>query len=179
MSKFYFYIWLRWASRVSLCSIMLASVLSLCISSYIYLSQGMRTFNMEVFLALKNVFIFWFPISWSLALLIALFRSLKYLFNTKISGYEFKLYSCDMKDTIEDVGYGDLLSVWRRWLMLMVWLVGSLMIVALAFTHIFSSLDSLFSWFSIYWLYGFILASGYFSFILMSQRCKRVRIVKC
>lgn len=179
MSKFYFFLWLRWAVRLSLCSLVLASIVSLGITAVTYINQGMTTLNSEVILALQNLFLFWFPISWSLALLIALFRALKYIFNTKISGYELKLYSCDLKDVLQEIGYGDLVKVWRKWFMLMIWLVGSFMILALFFTYIFTSLDSVFSWFSIYWLYAFILVSGYFSFMIMSHRCKRVKIVKC
>ena len=179
MNKFYFFLWLRWAVRLSLCSIFLASILSFSITTYTYLSQGLPSLNSEVYLALKNVFIFWFPISWSLTLLIALFRALKHIFNTKIAGYELKLYSCDMKEILEDIGYGDIVKVWRKWFMLMIWLVGSLMILSLVYTYIFTSLESVFSWFSIYWLFVFILVSGYFSFMIMSHRCKRVKIVKC
>ena len=55
-------------------------------------------------------------------------------------------------------------SVWRKWFMLLIWLVGSIMIFALALTHLFTSYSGLFEWFDIYWLFGFILMEGYFSF---------------
>ncbi len=179
MSRFYFFLWLRWSVRLTLCSVVLASGLAFVTTLYLYINQGIPTLNSEIFVALKNVFLFWFPIFWSFTLLLALFRSLKYIFNSCIYGYELKLYSCDSKDILEDIGYGDLVKVWRKWFMLIIWLIGSLMIFSLAFTYLFSSYSGVFEWFNIYWLFSFILASGYFSFILMSVRCKRVEIQKC
>lgn len=179
MSRFYFLLWIRWSFRLTICSVVLASLFALIITSYIYINQGMPTINSDIFIALKSVFIFWFPILWSLTLLLALFRSLKYIFNSCIAGYELKLYSCNSQDILDDVGYGDLIKVWRKWFMLIIWLVGALMILSLVFTSLFTSYSGVFEWFDIYWLFGFILLSGYFSFIFMSARCKRVKIVKC
>jgi hypothetical protein len=139
----------------------------------------MPSLNTEVIQALLNIFKFWFVVFWSITLLLALFRSLKYIFNRCIYGYELKLYTCDTKELIEDIGYGDLVKVWRKWLMLIIWLVGSFMILSLAYTYMFTSYSGVFKWFDIYWLFGFILLSGYFSFIIMAARCKRVKVVRC
>lgn len=179
MSKFYLFLWLRWSLRLTLCSVILAAIFSSLITSYIYINQGMPTLNSDIINALFDLFMFWFPIVWSFTLLIALFRSLKYIFNSCISGYELKLYSCDSKDILEDIGYGDLVKVWRKWFMLLIWLIGFLMILSLAYTYVFTSFKGVFEWFNIYWLFTFILIAGYFSFIFMSARCKRVKIVKC
>lgn len=186
MSKFYFIVWLRWALRVSLCSLLLAAFFSFAITLYTYVSQGLVEITPEVSAALFDIFGFWFGIFWAFTLLLALFRSLKYIFNTCINGYEFKLLTCaSVKDkskeeeVIEDIGYGDLVKVWRRWFMLNIWLVGSFMIIALVFTNIFTSYDGVFEWFNIYWLFGFILLSGYFSFVLLASKCKKVKISKC
>ena len=142
MSKFYFFLWLRWSLRVTLCSTLLASALALAITSYIYINQSMPALNSEVFEALLNIFKFWFPIVWSLTLLLALFRSLKYIFNICFAGYELKLYSCDGKYILEDIGYGDLVKVWRKWFMLIIWLVGSLMVLSLAYFGKVENVDS-------------------------------------
>ena len=179
MSKFYLFLWFRWSLRLTLCSVVLASGVASLITLYTYISQGIPTLDSDIFIALKDVFKFWFPILWSLTLLLALFRSLKYLFNSCIYGYELKLYSCDLKEVLEYIGYGDLVKVWRKWFMLIIWLVGSLMILSLTFTYLFTSYNGVFEWFNIYWLFAFILISGYFSFIFISHRCKRVKVVKC
>ena len=93
-----------------------------------------------------------------------------------------KLNRCMKKEkseTIDVVGYGDIKAVWRKWLMLMIWLVGAQMIIALVFTKLFTSYEAIFDWFSIYVLYAFILLAGYISFILLSSRCRLVAIKRC
>ena len=182
MKGFYFALWLRWAFRITICSLALALVLATFVTAFIYMSQGMQTLNSEVYVALFDVFIFWFSIAWNFTILIALFRSLKYIFNACYSGYKLVLHTCQNRsnsEVIEFVGYGDLFKVWRKWLMLIIWLVGVQMIVAVLFTMFFTSFNAIFDWFNIYVLYVFILVSGYFSFVLLSARCKLVKVKKC
>lgn len=179
MSRFYLLLWLRWAIRLATCSVVLATLFSTLITAYMYIAQGMPKLDIEVVDALKDLFEFFFPLLWSFTLLLALFRSLKYIFNRCVGGYEFHLYSCDLKERLLHVGYGDLVKVWRKWFMLIIWLVASFMILSLAYTYMFKSFESIFDWFDIYWLFGFILIAGYFSFILISSRCKRIKVVKC
>ena len=177
MSRFYFLLWWHWAVRVSICSVVLAVLISGVGTLFIYFSQGSKTLNEELLLALGDIFIFWFAIIWNLTLLIALFRSLKYIFYRCYAGYKIELFSCQ-KEKIFDVGYGDLIKLWRKWIMLMIWLVGVEMVFSLVITKILS-LENVFDWFNIYFLFGFILAAGYFSFVLLSARCKQVKVVKC
>lgn len=186
MSKFYFILWLKWALRLTLCSVLLAVLLASIVTAYLYFSQGMPELNSEVSSALLDIFKFWFPILWSITLLLALFRSLKYIFNSCINGFELKLLTCSSAkdenaedEIIKTIGYGDLVKVWRRWFMLIIWLVGSFMVLSLVYTHLFTSFSGVFEWFNIYWLFGFILISGYFSFILLGARCKKVKVIKC
>lgn len=179
MSKFFLLLWLRWALRLTLCSTLLALFFSALLTLFLYFSQGASELTYEVYIALFDILKFWFMIFWPLTILIALFRSLKYLFNSCINGFELKLLSCDEKSYIKPIGYGDLVRVWRKWLMLLIWLVSAFMIFALAYTYMLSSYNGLFEWFDIYALYIFILIAGYISFIVMSSRCKKVKIHKC
>lgn len=179
MYKFYLLLWLKWAARVTLCSLFFASLFSGFITFFIYAYQGLPTLSQEVTNALFEIAKFWFPIAWSLSILLALFRSIKYIFNSPIAGYELKLYACGEKKILLHVGYGDLVKVWRKWFMLIIWLSGAQMILALAFTYVFSKHESIFEWFNIAWLFGFILLSGYFSFGILAKRCSRVKIQKC
>ena len=182
MSRFYFILWLKWALRLTLCSISFASILAAFVTLFIYISQGMPTHSSEIYDALVQVFLFWFVILWNFTLLVALFRSLKYVFNSCYNGFKLQLLSCpkDSKsEVLESIGYGDLLKVWRKWFMLIIWLVGTQMIFALIFTKFFTAYNGIFEWFNIYILYAFILVAGYFSFILLSARCKRVKILTC
>jgi len=142
----------------------------------------MQELSNEVLLALSQIFLFWFAIIWSFTLLVALFRSLKYIFNSCHKGYKLNLLSCPSEgesEVIKTIGYGDLVKVFRRWLMLIIWLVGAQMILAVAFTKIFTFDTAIFEWFNIYVLYAFVLVAGYFSFMLLGTRCKKVKVVKC
>ena len=179
MSKFYLFLWLHWVARVTVCSVVLACGISASLVLFIYFNHNMPSLNAEILKALFDLFKFWFPVAWSLTLLIALFRSLKFIFNTSYFGYELKLMGCKSYDILDVVGYGDLVKVWRKWFMLLIWLVGSIMVLALVITYLFSSYIGLFEWFNIYWLFGFILIAGYFSFVLLGMRCKKVKVVKC
>lgn len=160
----------------------MASFISFFISLFLYINRGMQELTSEVLTALVQIFFFWFAIVWSLTLLVALFRSLKHIFNTCYSGYKLNLLSCPSEgesEVIEIIGYGDLVKVFRRWLMLIIWLVGVQMILAVTFTKLLSFDTAIFEWFNIYVLYIFVLVAGYFSFMLLGTRCKRVKVVKC
>jgi len=182
LSKFYFRLWASWATYITIRSFFLAAVMSFLVSSVLYVKQGYPSLNSEVIDALLSLFKFWFVILWNVAILLALFRSTKYLFNRCFAGYKLNLLTCVKEqnaEIIDPVGYGDLVKFWRRWFMLLIWLVASEMIFSLVLSFFFSSSESLFEWFNIYILFGFILLAGYFSFMLVSNRCKQVRIVKC
>lgn len=178
MNNFYLQLWINWVVRVTLCSLFFTSLVSLSITFILYLNYNITNFNDEIFNALVDIFLFWFPIAWSFSILLALFRSLKYIFNHCYSGYKLSLLSCQ-KTTIEIVGYGNLVKVWRKWFILMIWLVASEMILSLLFTSFFTSFNSIFDWFNIYLLYIFILIAGYFSMIILSAKCKKVRLERC
>ncbi|MBE0514862.1 hypothetical protein [Sulfurimonas sp.] len=179
MSRFYILLWFRWAVRLTVCSIFFAALFSFAVTLFIYISRGLPELTPEITVALFDIFRFWFPVLWSFTILLALFRGLKYIFNSCINGFELKLLTCDGSSIVEVIGYGDLVKVWRKWLMLLIWLVGSVMILALVYTNLFTSYSGLFEWFNIYWLYGFILFSGYFSFIILSSKCKKIKILTC
>ncbi len=179
MSKFYFLLWLQWALRVTVSSVLMSIFFSSIITLFIYIRQGRAELSSEVIEALVQIFSFWFPLIWGLSLLIALFRSLKYIFNRCLNGYELKLLECNKSDVIEVVGYGDLVKVWRRWFMLMIWFTGVQMIIVSGVIYAFDIYDFISDWFSIYILYLFILISGYVSFILLGGRCKKVKVRKC
>ncbi|MGE4420224.1 MAG: hypothetical protein AB7D38_10410 [Sulfurimonas sp.] len=179
MSRFYILLWLKWAARLTVWSIFFAVLLSFAVTLFIYISRGLPQLTPEITDALFDIFRFWFPVFFSFTILLALFRGLKYIFNSCINGFELKLLTCDGSSIVEVIGYGDLVKVWRKWLMLLIWLVGLVMILALIYTNLFTFYSGLFEWFNIYWLYGFILLSGYFSFIILSSKCKKIKIVTC
>jgi hypothetical protein len=179
MAKFYFLLWLRWASILTIKSVLLGAALAILILFALYIKQDMPSLNQEIVTALWDLFVFSFAFTWSFAFLLLLFRRLKFIFNTCINGYQLELLSCKENEKIEPIGYGDMLKVWRKWLMLLIWLVGACMIIAIIFTTLFTSHDGIFEWFSIYWLYAFILMSAFISFVLLGSRCKKIRLTRC
>lgn len=178
MRIFYFLLWFRWGIRLILCSVTLALLISFIITVVIYIKQGSPIFSPEVFIALFNIIKFWFPLAWSITLLVALFRSLKYLFNIDIKGYKLLLLNCSL-EVIEEIGYGDLVKVWRKWFMSMIWLVSIQMLLALSFTYFLKPSLNIFDWFNIYILFVFILFAGFIALVLLTGRCKRIRVIKC
>lgn len=179
MAGFYFRVWIKWVVRLTLCTLVLVFGLTLLIIALLYINKGMPALSAEVMAALADLFKFWFPIVMSFTLLIALFRSIKFIFKRCYNGYKFELLSCDGKEVLKYIGYGDLIKVWRRWFMIIIWLIGAQMVLALAFTNLFTTYGGVFEWFSIYWLFGFLLIAGYISFVLLGSRCKQVKVMKC
>ena len=182
MRKFYSLLWFKWAWRLTLNTLVFSTVFTLLITGIIYVSQGLVTLSSEVYRALLDIAFFWFAIVWNLSLLLFLFRGLKRLFNVCNAGYVLELFSCPdegKSELIEVVGYGDLVKVWRKWFMLIIWIVGAQMVLSVAFSSLFSLSESIFDWFNIYVLYIFILVAGYLSFMILGSRCKRVKISRC
>ncbi|WP_457743332.1 hypothetical protein [Sulfurimonas sp.] len=183
MSKFYFLLWLRWAIVLTFLSVILAFVIAAFITLFTYINQGTRTLDTQIYQALYDIFKFWFALSWSFTVLLSLFISLKFVFNRCTAHYKLNLLSCPNKSEIsyvlEKISYGDLVKVWRKWFMLLIWLVGAQMIFILIFMKFFSSYTTLFEWFNIYILYIFVLIAGYFSFMILSGKCKKVKVAKC
>lgn len=182
MSKFYLHLWLSWALRLTLSSLILALFFSLGMTFFLFAKQGFPALTKEVIVALLSILKFWFAPLWGITLLFSLFRGIKYIFNICKKGYSLELLSCPKEGKIEHikvVGYGDLIKVWRKWLMLIIWLIGAEMIVAIVVKYLLSSSSFSLNWFNIYVLYAFILLAGYFSFMILSARCKRIRLVKC
>jgi len=186
VNRFYFFVWFQWAIKLTVYTCILAFFIAGTITIGLYINQGMKPFSSELNLALLTIFKFWFVLAWNFALLIILFRSLKYIFNKCIGGYKFQLLTCPneenknaTREVISNIGYGDLIKVWRKWFMLIIWIVAVEMILSVVVMKVLSSYESIFDWFSIYVLYIFILTAGYFSFIILSTRCKKVRIIRC
>jgi hypothetical protein len=182
MFKFYSVVWLGWMLRMFFVSILLTSAVSLLVTLLLYIQQGMPPLNVEIYEALFAIFSFWFLLLLNISIPLALFINAKYLFNACVNDISLKLLSCPKDgdvEVIEHIGYGDLVQVWRKWLLLIVWNTAVLMLLSVAFSYLFTSYNSIFDWFSVYLLYFFILIAGFFSIILLTSRCKRVSIGAC
>lgn len=182
MSQFYRAIWIVWMMRMVGWTLLLSFAFALLITVILYLKEGTPSLSIEILRALFDISLFWFLLALNFAIPLAFFISVKSLFNLPFGGFAFELLTCPKKGesgVIKDIGYGDLLQVWRKFLFLIIYNSAILMLIAVVLSYIFTSYESIFSWFSIYLLYLFILLSGYPSIILLASRCKRVRIVTC
>ncbi len=176
MRRFWFKLWLSWAVRFSVESILFASAFSFVVSAAIYYLKGMPDLQSDVLYALSDIFRFWFAIFWSMTLLLSLFRGLKYLFNHCYEGYVLKLLTCKGAETIETVGYGDITPLFRKWMMSMIWSISTLMIFSFIVSYF---LLNSYNWYNIYVMYIFILISGAITLPLMGHRCKRIKLQIC
>ena len=179
MGRFYLRLWADWVVRLSLESVIGAFFLTLGVVGYFYVKKGMPELSDEVSDALVNIFRFWFSILWSVAFLAALFRGVKYFFNKCYNGFVLHLFSCSSKERIEPVGYGDLIKVWRRWFMLLIWITAAFIVVRVIVGHFLFGIESVFSWLGLPELYAFVVAAGFFAIVLSTSMCKRVKVELC
>ncbi|MDD2358103.1 MAG: hypothetical protein PHX13_09370 [Thiovulaceae bacterium] len=176
MRRFWFKLWLSWAVRLSIESLLYAFILAFLLCSAIYFSKGMPPLQKEFLFALGTIFQFSFMIFWSITLLVSLFRGLKYLFNRCYEGYALKLLTCKGDEVIETIGYGDLTPLFRKWMMSMILSLLTLMILSFIVSYF---LLSFYNWYNIYVMYIFILISGGITLPLMGHRCKGVKLYVC
>ena len=179
MGRFYLRLWLAWVVRVSVESVAVAGVVTLVVVLFFYVHKGLAPIDAQVQEALWQLFVFWFWIVWSVTFLLSLFRSVKYFFGRCYNGYLLRLLSCDLKESIESIGYGDLLKVWRRWFMLLIWIVSVFVLVGSAIGRFLFFKESLFAWFGLGWLYLFVMGSGFFAIVLSISLCKRIKVERC
>lgn len=182
MLKFYIVIWFYWVLRMLFVTLFTTISIAVIITFVLYIKQGIPSLSFEILNALFKIFEFWFLLAINFAIPLALFISVKYLFNRCVNGFSFKLLSCPkdaQNEIITEIVYGDLVQVWRKMFFLVIWNSAILMILALIVMYFVREQHTLFSWFSIYLLYLFILLSGYPSIVLLNNRCKRVRIMAC
>ena len=177
--RFYLALWVRWVLRVALESIGFGVVLTAGIVMYVYMQKSPQTLSQEIMDAFGVIFGFWFGIVWSATFLLALFRSVKFLFERCYAGYRFVLYDCKLKERIERVGYGDLVRVWRKWFMVLVWISAIVMVFVSIFLRFVFGISEVFAWFDIYTVFVIVSLSGYVSLWLLPLRCKRVKVERC
>lgn len=173
-SSFYiglYFFWLRW---VGIRTLLLSLILSFLASSAVYISKGAIALNEESLSALKEVFYFSFPISFSLSLILMLLLVFKQVFFYKISGYKIYLYDCEDK-CIEKPLLSDVTMLWRKWLFVTLWIILIFLVVFLGLYKLFTSS------FPVQWINGWsltfliaIFGGSVFSFGLI--QCKKVRI---
>jgi hypothetical protein len=179
MRKFWFLLWFNWAIWVSISSVLIAGVFDFFITFGLYIYKGMPELNSDTLNALTDIWLFWFSIIWSMALLLSIFLSVKRLFNRCYTNSKLQLLTCNEQELIDIVLLGDIVKVWRKWLMVIIWFVAIEILVFSVLRYILGFGMEFWEWFSMYWLYIFILFAAFLSLPLMVARCRRIRLVSC
>ncbi|MDF1880104.1 hypothetical protein JHD50_02105 [Sulfurimonas sp. MAG313] len=172
---FYARLYLFWLTWVSIRAFLLSGVLAFLSTIYIYFSKGSVPLNQDSFLALKQIFLFSFPIAFSFSFILMLLLVFKAVFYKKIAGLTLSLYDCEDKK-IQKPLLSDVSKLWRKWLFLSVWAVLFLILLLLGLDTLFfegTHSKFIFNGISLYF-YVLILGGGVFTFGM--KRCTKVRV---
>lgn len=171
-------LWLYWLWWMLLYSVAAAAVADGAAVGVIYLLKGAPQLDTSVYGALEAIARVAFVPLWCAALLWAHLMVTRRLFSCCLGGKRLILLTCKGDERIYPVGLGDVLPIWRRFLMLIVWTVAleAVLVVGIA---------ALFGGFSITThlsapMLGVMSAFGALAALLvMLRRCKRIRITQC
>jgi len=179
MRKFWFWLWFRWALWVSIFTFVSAGVSDLLLTVVIYLLKGAPDLDSVMIDALFDIWKFWFVIILSVTLLLGIFLSMKRIFNVCYEHHKLQLLTCKDAQVIDIVLLGDTLKVWRRWLMILIWGISVEVLIVSVVRYIAGFSSGFWEWFSIEWLYLFMLIASLVSMPMLLLRCKRIRVVRC
>ena len=179
MRRFWIGLWWQWALWMTLRSLLWAAIGSVVVTLVLYGYKGMPALDEEVLTALADIACFGFPVVWCISFLAAFFLSVPRLFGRCIDHFRMTLLSCDGETPIENPGSADTLRVWRKWLFVIVWAVAAEVVIAALLYYPFSTEEGVMAWFSLPWLYLFVLLAALATLPLMGARCPLVRVQRC
>lgn len=174
--KFYFKLYLFWASWVTLRSVAYALFLSFFSAVLVYISKGFAPLNEETFLALKKIVYISFPIAFSLSFIIVLLLVFKALFAQKIDGQRFVLHNC-AHEKIDEPLLSDVTDLWRKWLFVTVWAVLLFLVLLIGLSKLLLDVYPPLTWFNGLSLYFLIISLGGIVFVFGIKSCKKVGII--
>lgn len=174
--KFYFKLYLFWASWVSIKSVAYALFLSFFSALLVYISKGFAPLNRETFLALKEIFFISFPIAFSLSFIIVLLLVFKALFSQKIEGHSFVLHNC-AHEKIEEPLLSDVTGLWRKWLFVTLWAIVLFLVLLIGLSKLLFGVFPPLSWFNGLSLYFLIISLGGIVFVFGIKSCKKIGII--
>lgn len=174
--KFYIKLYLFWALWVSIASLFYAIILSILSALFVYISKGFPLLTMESFLALKEIAIFSFPISFSLSFILMLLLVFKKIFTQRIEGFSLRLYDCKDEKIVKPL-LSDVTMLWRKWLFVTVWTILIFLVLFLGLWKLLSGEFPPLSWLNGMTLYLLIMVLGGLVFVLGIKSCKKIRIL--
>ena len=167
-----FLFWLAWVTARTLLFAFVFGIFS-ALSVYIY--KGFAPLQMETFYALLEIFYLSFPVGFSLGYIIMLLFVFKALFYQKIKGHLFMLYGCQNEE-LRKPFLSDVMSLWRKWLFVTVWLVLLFCVLFLGISRLLSGEFPPLSWFNPYTLYVLVSAIGGTVFVYGIKKCKKIGV---
>jgi hypothetical protein len=91
----------------------------------------------------------------------------------------YRLFECKSQDYIDPIGYGDLVPIWRRWFLSLIWISAAQIVVATVVMRLVFGYETVFAWMGSVELLGFVFVAGLFSFMLLGTKEKKVKVVRC
>ncbi len=178
MIRFYFLLWLHWVGVLLLQSIGSAFLLTLIFVAWIYFSKDVAL-NKDVIDALVSLFSFWFWVIWSATFVASLFFAFKSFFNHCYAGYVLKVIDCNSHVALEHIGYSDLIQIWRKWLMLLIWITAFFIIVLSILLYALFEIQTLFSWLNLTIMIVLAICSAFFALFFLRFRTQKIRVERC
>lgn len=126
---------LAWISYIVVFSVGVSTFLTAIITAGIFFTSNTVTFDKEVYAVVKEIASFWFYITYAFAFLLAFIFSFKAMFNRKLFGHKLLYLDCERKDALNPVILLDVIPLWRKFLVWIVWILATLALVLLLWLH--------------------------------------------
>ncbi len=172
---FYLKLYLFWLTWVTVRTLLGSIIIAILSAVAVYVYKGFAPLSKATFFALKEIVYLSFPIGFSLSFILVLLLVFKALFSRRVGGLHFILYDCK-QEAIDSPLFSDVISLWRKWLFITVWMV-------LLFSVLFIGISKLFfgsypspSWFNASTLYLLVVTLGGGAFVLVVKKCKKIGI---
>jgi len=168
-----FIFWLTWVGgRTFLLSVSLCTLATFVL----YASQGFAPLSSESILALKTLFLFFFPIFFSVSFILYLLLVFKALFFKVIEGKKIQLYDCQ-DQRIEKPLLSEVIPIWRKWLFFTLWAILLFLVVFIGLYRLISGELPSLNWINARSVYALISLFGGAVFVLGVKRCKKIRVL--
>ncbi|MBN2896974.1 MAG: hypothetical protein JXK05_13905 [Campylobacterales bacterium] len=171
-------LWLYWLWWVLLYSVAVAAATAAVLVGVIYVLKGAPALDADVYGALEAIARVVFVPLWCAALLWAHLMVTRRLFACCLGGRRLILLTCKGDERIYPVGLGDVLPVWRRFLMLIVWIVAVEVLLLVGVTSLWGGMSA--TALLRPSVLGAMSALGAFAALLvLLGRCKCILVTQC
>lgn len=125
-------------------------------------------------MALYDVAVFSFPITFSLSFILALLLVFKALFKHEFKDFKIELYNCSY-EVLQDPLVSDVMQLWRKWLFLTFWFIVIFLVIVLGVYKLIFNVLPL-EYLNGITIYLMVVSLGGAVFVLGLMRCKKIGI---